>query len=596
MRPTNLAMIMASLFLISGWAGEAGSKETRGLKVVRVTQRDGKAVDLYRGSHALLIGVSDYTAGWPDLESIPGELKRLEKVLRGQGFSVTRVMNPNGRKLKQAFEKFIDRYGYEPENRLLFYYSGHGYTRKLGTRQKGYLVPSDAPNPSKDERGFARKAITMSQVQTWAREIEAKHALFLFDSCFSGTIFKTRALPIPRHITDASTKPVRQFITAGSAGEEVPARSVFLPTFIRALKGKGDLNRDGYITGTELGVYLHEKVLEYDTGQTPQFGKIRDPDLDEGDFVFTLARATPAAAKAPRPPAKFATPPGSIDADEEFWNIIKNSTDRGDFQAYLDTYPQGRFVPLVRLKLNIIERTLRAPAVKQQRPARDERYDDMFLVKAGEFEMGSEDEKPIHTVILDAYYIDNFEVTQRVYERVMGSNPSRFKHPSKPVESVTWFQAKKYCEKIGKRLPTEAEWEHAVRGGTTTDRFFEAISRTLELYNFANYCGEQCAGDSNVDESDFVVSGTAQAKSYNPNQWGLFDVYGNVAEWVSDWHGDYISGTVVAQKGLREGNEKVIRGGSWRSSASEIGSANRESEKPDERSDTVGFRCAVDAE
>ncbi|MCH8888766.1 MAG: hypothetical protein IIC13_19500, partial [SAR324 cluster bacterium] len=108
----------------------------------------------------------------------------------------------------------------------------------------------------------------------------------LFDSCFSGTIFRARALPVPRYITNKTAKPVRQFITAGSAGEEVPAKSVFLPSFIRAIEGEGDTNRDGYVTGSELGAFLNQRVLSYDTGQTPQYGKIRDPDLDEGDFVF----------------------------------------------------------------------------------------------------------------------------------------------------------------------------------------------------------------------------------------------------------------------------------------------------------------------
>ena len=134
----------------------------------------------------------------------------------------------------------------------------------------------------------------MNRILTWSREIEAKHAIFLFDSCFSGTVFKAKALPkIPPHISDVTSRPVRQFISAGSAGEEVPASSVFTPSFIRAVRGEGDLDRDGYLTGTELGMYLHKKVLSYNTGQHPQYGKIRDPDLDEGDFVFALKMEPP---------------------------------------------------------------------------------------------------------------------------------------------------------------------------------------------------------------------------------------------------------------------------------------------------------------
>ncbi|MCH8077957.1 MAG: caspase family protein [SAR324 cluster bacterium] len=293
-RVITFFLIFNMLILCSAFAqqrraalsGELSAQDTRGLRVVQVTTRRGKRVDLYKGSYALLIGVSDYTAGWPDLESIPGELDRLEAALRRKGFSVTRVRNPNARQLRRAFDDFIDAHGFDPENRLLFFYSGHGYTRTTGGRRKGYLVPTDAPNPNRDLKNFNRRALTMTYVLAMARRIEAKHALFLFDSCFSGTIFRARALPVPRYITNKTAKPVRQFITAGSAGEEVPAKSVFLPSFIRAIEGEGDTNRDGYVTGSELGAFLNQRVLSYDTGQTPQYGKIRDPDLDEGDFVF----------------------------------------------------------------------------------------------------------------------------------------------------------------------------------------------------------------------------------------------------------------------------------------------------------------------
>ena len=328
MKGTEMKRIQLSLFLavffltavifltaaLPPVSAQQKSGNTRGIRVVGVKTREGKRMDLYQGSHALLVGVSDYTAGWPDLESIPGELDLLEAALLRQGFSVTRVRNPNSRQMKRAFADFIDKYGYDRENRLLFFFSGHGYTRTTDGRRKGYLVPADAPNPLKDLLGFNRRALTMSQVQTWAREIEAKHALFLFDSCFSGAIFKTRALPVPRHISDKTAKPVRQFITAGSAGEEVPAESVFLPSFIRAIEGEGDLNRDGYVTGTELGQFLHQRVLSYDLGQTPQYGKIRDPALDQGDFVFPLQTAvsSPMMANVPKGPGKSGFDLGAI--------------------------------------------------------------------------------------------------------------------------------------------------------------------------------------------------------------------------------------------------------------------------------------------
>jgi formylglycine-generating enzyme required for sulfatase activity len=291
-RAAVFAVSLAWLGLLPSWAWASDAAPQPGLALV-VRDRAGKPVGCYRESHALLVGVSDYRAGWPDLESVPEEIDRMAEALTEKGFHVVKVLDPDCDRFQNALEAFVDRYGFDRDNRLLFFFAGHGYTR-LG--RKGYLVPADAPDPREDDKGFVRKAISMGRMLALAREIEAKHALFVFDSCFSGTIFKTRGLPRrPQYISDLTSRPVRQFISAGSAGETVPSRSVFTPLFIRAIGGAADVDRDGFVTGTELGMYLHREVLAYRSGQTPQYGKIRDPELDEGDFVFFVDRpsATP---------------------------------------------------------------------------------------------------------------------------------------------------------------------------------------------------------------------------------------------------------------------------------------------------------------
>jgi cytochrome c553 len=274
------------------------SATTKGLQLKTAT---GDQITMpYVKSYALLIGVSDYTNGWPDLESIPAELDQVKNVLESQGFHVEMVMNPKGYELSESYETFIDKYGYDPNNRLLFYYSGHGFTTNNGN--KGYLVPADAPNPNIDLKGFKRKSLNMGKLIYIAREMENRHALFLFDSCFSGTIFKTRALPTtPPYIEQSMSKPVRQFITAGSANEEVPAKSTFTPMFIDAIKGKADLNRDKYVTGSELGMYLSQNLPNY-SNQSPQYGKIKDYNLAQGDFVFLPQNTLPVPRTAPPPP------------------------------------------------------------------------------------------------------------------------------------------------------------------------------------------------------------------------------------------------------------------------------------------------------
>ncbi len=305
--------------------------------IVRITDKQGKQIIEYTGSYALLIGVSDYTKGWPDLESIPSELKNIQDTLETKGFKVTYTLNPNSKELEDAYEDFIDKYGYDENNRLVFFYSGHGYSVDNGS--KGYLVPTDAPNPNKDIKNFKRKSLNMTSLLALSRKIEAKHALFLFDSCFSGTIFKTRALPkTPPYIKKSMAKPVRQFITAGSAGEEVPAKSTFSPMFIDAITGDADLNKDGYITGSELGMYLSTNVPKY-RSQSPQYGKISDYELSRGDFIFF------------NPMKKKEVLKSTQNVENELWDMVKNSNSIEDYTYYISTYPNGRFIAIANFKI-----------------------------------------------------------------------------------------------------------------------------------------------------------------------------------------------------------------------------------------------------
>lgn len=271
---------------------------------VAVVDGGGKTVTHYVESYALVIGVADYTSGWPDLTNVPDEVALVAAELREHGFHVETLLNPDENALRQGIDRFIDTRGYTKVNRLLIFYAGHGHSRTVNGVQRGYLVPADAPlpTPSAIER-FLEKAVPMIDVESWARKIEAQHALFVFDSCFSGTVFDTRAgLPEPAYITTLTGRPVRQFLTSGSAGEMVPSKSVFAPAFVKALKGAGDLTSDGYVTGTELGVYLHQMVAG--DGQTPQHGKL--PGYQEGDFVFVIPKGVLAEAPMGSPPSSSA--------------------------------------------------------------------------------------------------------------------------------------------------------------------------------------------------------------------------------------------------------------------------------------------------
>ena len=172
----------------------------------------------------------------------------------------------------------------------------------------GYLVAREAPMFTDDPEGFRRHALSMERFASMAREIEANHALFVFDSCFAGAITFSLGRPLLEKtnnaITQQTTEPVRQFITAGTADQEVPDESLFRQLFVKAMEGdpEADRNGDGYVTGSELGHFLEEKISTLSGGaQTPQYGKMSDPRLNRGEFVFTPALSVPPPATAALP-------------------------------------------------------------------------------------------------------------------------------------------------------------------------------------------------------------------------------------------------------------------------------------------------------
>ena len=214
----------------------------------------------------------------------------------------------------------------------------------------------------------------------------------------------------------------------------------------------------------------------------------------------------------------------------------------------------------------------------------------MVLIKSGCFFMGTdrnaiyEDddnnfrEKPSHKVCLDSYYLDIYEVTQEKWDSVMSINRSVFHHPNQPITHIDWHEARAFCKKSGKRLPTEAEWEYAARAGSQT-RF---------------PWGEE------IDDDRAWYSGNSPRQVPRvgkklPNAWGLHDMIGNVWEWVEDWFslGYYKISPKNNPKGPARQSFRVIRGGSWMIDEKylRVTARHRGMSDPTE-SYWVGVRCA----
>ena len=259
----------------------------RGVKVVaRTANGETRLLPLYSGYNALVVGVGNYDK-WPKLPNAVNDAKQVAKKLKTLGFHVNLVLNPTIHELKKALNDLTYRYGRDKDRALLLFYAGHGETEVLADGTKlGYIIPRDCPLLRDDPHGFVNGAISMRDIEAYSLRIRSKHVLMLFDSCFSGALFSlVRA--VPSDITEKSAMPVRQYITAGTEDEEVPDRSMFKRCLLIGLNGDADLTGDGYITGSELGMYLADKVVNYThRRQHPQYGKINNPDLDRGDFIL----------------------------------------------------------------------------------------------------------------------------------------------------------------------------------------------------------------------------------------------------------------------------------------------------------------------
>ena len=218
---------------------------------------------------------------------------------------------------------------------------------------------------------------------------------------------------------------------------------------------------------------------------------------------------------------------------------------------------------------------------------------DMVRVEAGTFTMGAtaemedpeDDEKPTHQVTLtNDYYIGKYEVTQALWKAVMGNNPSEYKGDNLPVEKVSWNDCQEFLSKLNRitgktfRLPTEAEWEYAARGGNKSR-------------------GYQFSGSSNLsdvawydDNSGYVTHAVGSKQS---NELGIYDMTGNVWEWCQDWYGKYSSSSQINPTGANSGSDRVIRGGSWNNTAWFCRSSCRLNYTPGFRNDCLGLRLVL---
>jgi hypothetical protein len=309
---TCLLLILLSSFSLMG-------QDKGGVVRLRVREQKGSPTQtetlVYENSYALLIGNSLYKdPAWPDLTDVPRDIAAVKDVLeKDHGFKTELALDLTREPLLKRIDQFISKYGQRYNSRVLVYFSGHGYTSLLPDgRKMGYLVMTDAPampdeqdalrNAPTDEEfeRFLPSAITMDEIETYARRFTAKHVLFVFDSCFSGTVlYRSGNGDTPTELTSEELKPVRAYLTAGNETQRVPAFSTFTRKLVAGLEGEADSNHDGYILSSELARWITIEV-ERDTGrrQTPVFGK--SDSFKRGDLIFISPKGSSATSTSSR--------------------------------------------------------------------------------------------------------------------------------------------------------------------------------------------------------------------------------------------------------------------------------------------------------
>jgi formylglycine-generating enzyme required for sulfatase activity len=219
------------------------------------------------------------------------------------------------------------------------------------------------------------------------------------------------------------------------------------------------------------------------------------------------------------------------------------------------------------------------------------KYPASFVMGSGED--APAEERPAHKVTFRGpFAMAKFEVTQELWQAVMGNNPSKWKGPRNSVELISWDEANAFCRKVTQelrrrklieqneviRLPSEAEWEYVCRAGTTTAYSFGESAK--ELTHYAWFTGNAAGNDPPVGRK-------------KPNPWGFYDMHGYVWEWCADaWHPNYEGAPADGSaRQAKEAKERMMRGGSWRDKADECRSAFRGHQPPGTRSDAIGLRC-----
>ena len=515
--------------------------------------------------YALVIGNANYT-GISRLNNPINDANGMETALRNLGFTVEKVLDGNLEQMERAVQNLSRRLGASRNSYGFFFYAGHG----VQANGENYLIPREAGNIL-NETHLRQRAVSLQFVLDSMSEAGNELNMIVLDACrdnpFGWSRSGSRGLTV---VSQAPSGSIVMYATGANsvADDGTGQNGLFTGQLLNNLRTQG------------LSVF---EIFDRTMGDVSRVtnGK-QQPELSlrfsGASSVYLGARPSPAPTPAPAPQPTPAVRPTPAPTPQP------------------TPAPQPAPTPTVRP----------TPA-----PAPQPVSNNMVRIQGGTFMMGSpanesgrrNDEGPQRQVTVSSFYMGKYEVTQKEYQEIMGTNPSKFKGDNLPVETVSWYDVIGYCNRRsqregltpaytvngtnvtwnrnanGYRMPTEAEWEYACRAGT------------VSAYNTgANISDNTGWYTANSGETTHPV-GQKPA-----NAWGLYDMHGNISEWCWDIYANYPSGVQTDPIGASSGANRIYRGGSYASPALINRSTSRGATGPSGRAPSSGFRVVRNAQ
>jgi formylglycine-generating enzyme len=608
--------------------------------------------------HAILFAVNTYKAPWTNLRNPITNARQIAEELESRfGFKPQVVENPTSAQIEQILNDYANRFArnlngeYPSSGQLFIFFSGHG----IEQLENGFFLPADA-----DMNNLRQTGLPYSYLRPLINAINCQHILVAVDACYSVTFDedykKKNGFEFRRPgelsendkiLANHNQYKARVFFTSDAVGDMTPDKSGFAKKFLEGLRTFS--SPSGFMTSSELFANYVQKA-----SPTPHGGEF---GADEAGSTFLFFSAQ--LKQAPL-------------SDIRAWNEAKATNTLEAYCTYLSIFTQGEFRESAEQKVRAFEqkkldynawqtaKQLNTKASYEkylcENPEGDYREhaenallrlqpvisDNMVLIPAGSFQMGSNDgerdENPVHTVSISGFYMSRYEVTVGEFKQFIDATnyqtdaekdggsyfwdsngqqkkrginwkydaegklrPSTdYKHP---VIHVSWNDATAYCKWLSKktglayRLPTEAEWEYAAGNSSKHTKYSwgNANPSVKRGDNVADETFKSKFSDWTIFEGyhdNFVYS--APVGSFAANELGLYDMSGNVWEWCQDWYaGNYYSQISSSNpKGPDTGSFRVIRGGSWNGEPALERVAGRSGSTPGNHDLDIGFRLA----